>query len=44
MVRTFTGHKLMESLGRFERTEISDIIGFLALPDAKVFLIQEYSV
>jgi hypothetical protein len=31
----------MESRGKFGKTEISDIIGFLALPDAKVFLIQK---
>ncbi|PNF37199.1 hypothetical protein B7P43_G00471 [Cryptotermes secundus] len=34
--RTFTGLKLTGSLGRFGRTEISDIIGFLTLPDGKV--------
>lgn len=41
IVKTYTGYKLLESLGKFGRTETSDIIGFLALPDAKVFLMQE---
>ncbi|KDR19694.1 WD repeat-containing protein 52 [Zootermopsis nevadensis] len=36
IVKTYTGYKLLESLGKFGRTETSDIIGFLALPDAKV--------
>jgi hypothetical protein len=37
MQRSFTGLKLTGSLGRFGKTEISDIIGFLALPDGKVY-------
>jgi hypothetical protein len=37
MQRTFTGLKLTGSLGRFGRTEISDILGFLALPGEKVY-------
>jgi hypothetical protein len=45
ITETFTGLKLMGSLGMFGKTEISDIIGFLALSDGKVFLIQDcYSV
>jgi hypothetical protein len=40
MGRTFTGLKLTGTLGRFGRTEIRDIIGFLALPDGKVFVMQ----
>lgn len=39
---TFTGLKLVGSLGRFGRTEISDIIGCLALPDGKVVIMQEW--
>jgi len=41
MARTFTGLKLVGSLGIFGRTEISDIIGCLALPDGKVVM-QEW--
>jgi hypothetical protein len=44
MGRTFTGLKLTGSLGRFGRTEISDIIGFLALPDGKVFVMKDHHV
>jgi hypothetical protein len=45
ITETFTGLKLMGSLGMFGKTEISDIIGFLALSDGKVFIIQDcYSV
>ncbi|CAG2058060.1 unnamed protein product [Timema podura] len=36
MAETFTGLKLKGALGRFGKTEICDIIGFLALPDEKV--------
>lgn len=36
MAVTFTGLKLVGSLGRFGRTQLSDIIGCLALPDGKV--------
>jgi hypothetical protein len=41
MACTFTGLKLVGSLGRFGRTEISDIIGCLALPNGKVVM-QEW--
>ncbi|KAK6640272.1 hypothetical protein RUM44_011958 [Polyplax serrata] len=34
--RTFTGLKLLGELGRFGKSEICNIIGFLALPDEKV--------
>ncbi|XP_049940843.1 cilia- and flagella-associated protein 44-like [Schistocerca serialis cubense] len=36
MAKTFTGLKLMGVLGRFGKTEISDIIGFYPLPDEQV--------
>ncbi|KAK0088856.1 hypothetical protein PV325_010453 [Microctonus aethiopoides] len=36
MTSTFTGLKLKSQLGRFGRTEISDIIGILGMPDGKV--------
>ncbi|XP_069678702.1 cilia- and flagella-associated protein 44 [Periplaneta americana] len=36
MARTFTGLKLVGSLGRFGKTEICDIIGFLSLDDGKI--------
>ncbi|KAK0161075.1 hypothetical protein PV327_009592 [Microctonus hyperodae] len=36
MTSTFTGLKLKSQLGRFGRTEISDIIGILEMPDGKV--------
>ena len=36
MANTFTGLKLQGRLGRFGKTEISDINGFLQLPDGKV--------
>lgn len=36
MARTFTGLKLQGELGRFGRTEISDIEGYRELPDGKV--------
>jgi hypothetical protein len=42
MASTFTGLKLMGSFGRFGRTETSDIIGCLALPDGKVDIMQEW--
>jgi len=38
MARTFTGLKLQGELGRFGRTEISDIEGYRELPDGKVQL------
>lgn len=34
--RTFTGLKLQGELGRFGKSEICNIVGFLALPDEKV--------
>ncbi|XP_063235777.1 cilia- and flagella-associated protein 44 isoform X2 [Bacillus rossius redtenbacheri] len=36
MAETFTGLKLKGALGRFGKTEICDIVGFLAMPDEKV--------
>ncbi|XP_053674678.1 cilia- and flagella-associated protein 44 [Anopheles nili] len=36
MSKTFTGLKLQGELGRFGKTEISDIVGILPLPDEKV--------
>ena len=36
MARTFTGLKLEGSLGKFGKTEISDIDGYVELPDGKV--------
>lgn len=36
MARTFTGLKLQGSLGRFGKREISDIEGYVELPDGKV--------
>ncbi|KAL1505618.1 hypothetical protein ABEB36_005142 [Hypothenemus hampei] len=36
MASTFTGLKLKGELGRFGKTEYSDIIGVLPMPDAKV--------
>ncbi|XP_053686558.1 cilia- and flagella-associated protein 44 [Sabethes cyaneus] len=36
MAQTFTGLKLQGELGRFGKTEISDIIGILPMPDEKV--------
>lgn len=36
MARTFTGLKLQGELGRFGKTEISDITGVYAMPDEKV--------
>ncbi|XP_035917499.1 cilia- and flagella-associated protein 44 isoform X1 [Anopheles stephensi] len=36
MSSTFTGLKLQGELGRFGKTEISDIVGILPLPDEKV--------
>lgn len=34
--QTFTGLKLQGELGRFGKSEICNIVGFLALPDEKV--------
>ncbi|PIK49063.1 hypothetical protein BSL78_14078 [Apostichopus japonicus] len=36
MARTFTGLKLQGQLGKFGRTEITDIRGYVELPDGKV--------
>ncbi|XP_064214804.1 cilia- and flagella-associated protein 44 isoform X1 [Tribolium castaneum] len=36
MARTFTGLKLKGELGRFGKTEFSDILGVLPMPDEKV--------
>lgn len=36
MASTFTGLKLQGQVGRFGRTEISDICGFISMPDGKV--------
>ncbi|XP_056639556.1 cilia- and flagella-associated protein 44 isoform X1 [Diorhabda sublineata] len=36
MARTFTGLKLQGEVGRFGKTEYSDIIGILPMPDEKV--------
>eukprot|EP00796_Vickermania_ingenoplastis_P009060 gene9060-6358_t len=36
MAKTFTGLKLQGTLGKFGRLEISDITGFVVLPDGKV--------
>ena len=36
MASTFTGYKLQGDLGKFGKTEISDIEGYSELPDGKV--------
>lgn len=36
MSQTFTGLKLQGELGRFGKTEISDIVGIYPMPDEKV--------
>ena len=36
MAHSFTGFKLQGELGRFGKTEISDIIGVYPMPDEKV--------
>lgn len=36
MAQTFTGLKLQGELGRFGKTEISDIVGIHPMPDEKV--------
>lgn len=36
MANTFTGLKLQGQLGKFGKTEISDIEGYVELPDGKV--------
>lgn len=40
MADTFTGLKLQGELGRFGRTEISDIEGYVELPDGKVYFLD----
>ncbi|XP_025086571.1 cilia- and flagella-associated protein 44-like isoform X2 [Pomacea canaliculata] len=42
MARTFTGLKLQGVVGRFGRTSISDIEGFLQFPDGKVLSGSEW--
>ncbi|XP_076438307.1 cilia- and flagella-associated protein 44-like isoform X2 [Babylonia areolata] len=42
MADTFTGLKLQGELGRFGRTEISDIEGYVELPDGKVLSGSEW--
>jgi len=37
MAHTFTGLKLQGELGKFGKTEISDIEGYVELPDGKVY-------
>lgn len=36
MARTFTGLKLQGELGRFGKTELSDVVGVYPMPDEKV--------
>lgn len=36
MALTFTGLKLQGALGRFGKTALTDIEGFIGLPDGKV--------
>lgn len=36
MAKTFTGLKLQGELGRFGKTEYSDILGIYPMPDEKV--------
>lgn len=36
MAHTFTGLKLQGALGRFGKTAVTDIIGYVELPDGKV--------
>lgn len=38
MASTFTGLKLQGELGRFGKTEYSDIVAILPMPDEKVLL------
>ena len=42
MATTFTGLKLQGDLGKFGASELSDITGFLELPDGKVVTGSEY--
>lgn len=36
MALTFSGLKLQGALGRFGKTSVTDIIGYVELPDGKV--------
>lgn len=40
MANTFTGLKLQGELGRFGKTEYSDILGVYGMPDEKVCSLQ----
>lgn len=40
MARTFTGLKLQGELGRFGKTEYTDILGIYGMPDEKVELLS----
>merc|ERR1712118_243758 len=42
MATTFTGLELQGDLGKFGATELSDIVGFVELPDGKVVTGSEY--
>ena len=42
MANTFTGYKLQGSIGKFGKTEISDIEGYAELPDGKVLSGSEW--
>ena len=42
MARTFTGLKLQGQLGKFGKKEISDIEGYVELPDGKVLSGSEW--
>lgn len=42
MATTFTGLKLQGDLGKFGASELSDISGFVELPDGKVVTGSEY--
>ena len=43
MAHTFTGLKLQGQLGKFGKTEISDIEGYVELPDGKVCCLPNLS-
>lgn len=42
MAKTFTGLKLQGELGKFGQVELSDVTGFIELPDGKVLSGSEY--
>jgi hypothetical protein len=42
MAKTFTGLKLQGDLGKFGQVELSDICGYVELPDGKVLSGSEY--